>query len=97
MIALPQGSIHYVFNDNCEPAITSNAFSSEDPGIMNVAPNLFKFSADILNGTLDYPKELDGYAPGDFLKHIPPSYVYGSAECMKRCGISNSAIGTGEP
>ncbi|ORY22831.1 RmlC-like cupin domain-containing protein [Naematelia encephala] len=87
MIALPQGTIHYVFNDNCVPAITSNAFSSEDPGILNIAPSTFKFNADVLNGTLGYPSQLNGMSPSEFLESIPPSYVLGSQACLDRCGI----------
>ncbi len=91
---LAQGSFHYVFNDNCERAVTVNAFSSDDPGILNIAQTFFKFTPDILNGTMDYPKELNGVPVGDFKKQIPPSYVLGSEACLARCGISKSAVGT---
>lgn len=94
MVMLAQGSFHYVFNDNCNRAITVNAFSSDDPGILNLAQTLFKFSPDILNGTLDYPQELNGVTPGDFKKQIPPSYVRGSEACLARCGLSKSIVGT---
>ncbi|KAK6529088.1 hypothetical protein TWF694_004306 [Orbilia ellipsospora] len=87
MIALPQGSIHYVFNDNCHPTITVNAFGSEDPWILNVAPSLFKLNGDILNGTLGFPAELNGGTPTEFLDNIPPSYVLGSMACLKKCRI----------
>ncbi|EPS40305.1 hypothetical protein H072_5861 [Dactylellina haptotyla CBS 200.50] len=87
MIALPQGSIHYVFNDNCHRTVTVNAFGSEDPWILNVAPSLFKLNADILDGTLGFPVELNGGTPKEFLDNIPPSYVLGSMSCLKRCGI----------
>ena len=92
MVVLPQGTIHYVFNDHCEPAITVDAFSSDDPGILNLAQTLFKFPADILNGTLGYPSGLNGATPSDFAQQVPPSYVLGSQECLSRCGISKSEI-----
>jgi len=87
MIALTQGSIHYVFNDNCHQTVTVNAFGSEDPWILNVAPSLFKLNGDVLNGTLGFPAELNGGTPSQFLANIPPSYVLGSMACLKRCGI----------
>lgn len=94
MVALPQGTVHYVFNDNCEPAITANAFSSEDPGLVNTANNLFAFDGEVLNATLGYPGDLDGYTPHGFYNHVPPSYVLGGEACLARCGLKKSAIGT---
>lgn len=94
MVMLPQGSFHYVFNDNCERAVTVNAFSSDDPGILNPFQTIFKFTPDIVNGTMNYPNELNGVPVGEFKKQIPPSYTLGSEACLKRCGISKSAVGT---
>lgn len=74
--------------------MTVNAFTSEDPGILNPAQVLFKFNPDILNGTLDYPDNLDGYSPYGFREHIPPSYVLGSEACLARCGLNKTAVGT---
>lgn len=34
---LPQGSIHFEFNDNCEPAVFMAAFSNEDPGLSRIS------------------------------------------------------------
>lgn len=93
MIMLAQGSFHYVFNDNCERAITVNAFSSDDPGILNLAQTFFKFNPDILNGTMNYPHDLNGVPVGEFKKQIPPSYTLGSEACLKRCGIDKVVVG----
>ena len=94
MVTLPQGSIHWEFNDNCEPAVTANAFGTDDPGILNVANAFFSMNPDIVNATLGFPADLNGYQVGEFKSFIPPSYAFGVQACLDRCRIPNSAQGT---
>ena len=35
----PMGSIHYEFNDSCEPAVFIATFNDEDPGLSRIAQN----------------------------------------------------------
>ena len=94
MVTLPQGSVHWEFNDSCEPAVTANAFGTDDPGILNVAQAFFSLNSDIVNATLGFPTELNGYKIENFLNTIPPSYAYGVQQCLDRCGIDRASQGT---
>lgn len=83
----PQGSIHFEFNDSCEPAVCAAAFSNEDPGLSSVAQNFFSVDPDIVDADLGYPKFLDGTNIAQFEKTIPVSFALGVRECLARCGI----------
>ena len=85
----PMGSIHYEFNDNCEPAVFIAAFSSDDPGLSRVAQNFFGLNPDVVNADLGYPTFLDHTNIAQFEKNIPPAFALGTKECLKRCGISH--------
>ena len=84
---LPQGSIHFEFNDNCEPAVFMAAFSHEDPGLSSVAQNFFSLDPNIVDADLGYPRFLDGTNIAQFEKTIPKSFAYSVRECLDRCGI----------
>ncbi len=94
MVTLPQGTIHWEFNDSCEPLVTANAFGTDDPGILNVANAYFSLNQAVVNATLGFPDELNGYSVPEFRKYIPPSYAYGVQSCLDRCGIKRSSQGT---
>lgn len=85
---LPQGSIHFEFNDNCEPAVFMAAFSHEDPGLSSIAQNFFSLDPGILEADLGYPRFLDGTNLVLFEKTIPLSFAKGMRSCLDRCGIS---------
>ena len=61
MTVWPQGAIHFEFNNNCEPAVFVSALNSDDPGVSTIANNFFSLSPDIVNATLGFPKDLNGY------------------------------------
>ena len=88
---LPQGSIHFEFNDNCEPAVFMAAFSNEDPGLMSVAQNFFKLDPGILEADLGYPSFLDGTNLATFEKSMPKSFADGMKTCFDRCGLQWSS------
>lgn len=94
MVTLPQGSIHWEFNDNCEPLVTANAFGTDDPGILNVANAFFHLNAAVVNATLGFPSDLNGAPIGTFANSIPPSYALGVDACLQRCNIKESSQGT---
>ncbi|KAL9577593.1 MAG: hypothetical protein Q9212_006268 [Teloschistes hypoglaucus] len=83
----PQGSIHYEFNDNCEPAVFLAAFSNEDPGLSTIGKNFFALDPDVVDADLGFPDHLDGTNIREFDKAIPKSFALGPKECLKRCGI----------
>lgn len=86
-VILPQGSIHFEFNNNCKPAVFMAAFSSEDPGLSSVAQNFFSLDPGILDADLGYPRFLDAVNLAQFEKTIPVSFAQGMKSCFERCGI----------
>jgi len=85
----PQGSIHFEFNDNCEAAVFTAAFSNEDPGLSSIANNFFSLDPNIVNADLGYPRFLDGTNIAQFESTIPKSFALGMRECLTRCGINH--------
>ncbi len=85
----PMGSIHYEFNDNCDPAVFIAAFSSDDPGLSRVAQNFFGLNPDVVDADLGYPTFLDQTNIAQFETTIPPAFALGTKECLNRCGISH--------
>lgn len=84
---LPQGSIHYEFNDNCEPAVFIAAFSNEDPGLSTIGENFFSLDPDIVDADLGFPEFLDHINIRQFAQSIPKSFSNGAMECLNRCHI----------
>ncbi len=85
---LPVGSIHYEFNDNCEPAVFVASFSNEDPGLSRTAQNFFVEDPSIVDADLGIPHFLDGVNIANFQTKIPKAFALGAQECLKRCGIT---------
>lgn len=83
----PQGSIHYKFNDNCEPAVFLAAFSNEDPGLSTIRNNFFNLDPNVVDADLGFPAQLDGTNLGGFEAAIPKSFAQGLKEGLERCGI----------
>jgi hypothetical protein len=88
---LPMGSIHYEFNDSCEPAVFVASFSNEDPGLSRTAQNFFVENPGIVDADLGFPHFLDGVNIPDFYATIPKAFALGAKECLKRCGITYNA------
>jgi oxalate decarboxylase/phosphoglucose isomerase-like protein (cupin superfamily) len=88
---LPIGSIHYEFNDSCEPAVFVAAFSNEDPGLSRTAQNFFGEDGSIVKADLGFPHFLDAVNIPAFQKTIPKAFALGAQECLKRCGIKYNA------
>lgn len=90
----PQGSIHYEFNDNCEPAVFIAGLSSEDPGVSRTAANFFGEDPDLVNADLGYPANFQGVNITQFAATIPAAFAQGAAACYKRCGIPHNLTGS---
>ena len=84
----PMGSVHYEFNDNCEPATFIAGFNSDDPGLSSIAQNFFDLDPDIVEADLGYPREINGMNIAQFAPTIPPSFALGVQACLNRCGIT---------
>ena len=84
----PMGSVHYEFNDNCEPATFIAGFNSDDPGLSSIAQNFFDLDPDIVQADLGFPREINGMNIAQFAPTIPPSFALGVQSCLDRCGIT---------
>jgi len=85
------GSIHYEFNDSCEPAVFVAAFSNEDPGLSRAAQNFFGEDGPIVTADLGFPAFLDHVNIPQFRSKIPKAFALGAQECLDRCGIKYNA------
>ncbi len=48
----PQGSIHFQFNDNCQPATLLASLNNEDPGALAITTNFFKLPDGVIEASL---------------------------------------------
>jgi hypothetical protein len=85
----PEGSIHFQFNDNCQPAVFISGLSNEDPGVSSIAQNFFSIDPAILDATLGFPAQIDGDNFAAFKAAIPPPFASRSKECLVRCEIKH--------
>ncbi|OSX60257.1 hypothetical protein POSPLADRAFT_1040522 [Postia placenta MAD-698-R-SB12] len=90
---LPQGSIHFQFNDNCEPVQFVSALNSEDPGTLLAAQGLFGLPPSIVAASLG---EIGVEEVAGLAEKIPDDVAFGSAECIQRCGINIGVQPTAE-
>jgi len=81
----PQGSIHFQFNDNCEPATFVATLSSEDPGTSQIAQNFFFLDEDVVSVVLGDVQQIDGSNIEDFRTTLPPNLVQAVDSCLARC------------
>jgi hypothetical protein len=91
----PKGSIHWLANLGCDTVQFVAALGDEDPGISEIAPNLFGIEKDVLNATL-------GGVSDDVLSNIisgiPVDIALGVQSCLQKCGLvqpSNSSSSSG--
>ena len=83
----PKGSLHWEFNDHCEPAVFVASLSSEDPGVARTAQNFFINPQQIVDANLAYPSWLVGVDIGEYRTQLPTAFAQGAMECYTRCGI----------
>jgi len=87
--AFPQGSIHWQQNNDCTPAVAMAGLNSEDPGASSIAQNyLINTSADIVDASLGFPKQIDANNFASFKAAIPATLSRGVEECLMRCNIA---------
>jgi hypothetical protein len=82
----PQGSIHFQFNDQCEPATFVATLNSEDPGTSQVAQNFFFLDDEIVDITLGENIQIDGKNIDQFRDTLPANLVQAVDSCLARCG-----------
>ncbi|CAK5269003.1 unnamed protein product [Mycena citricolor] len=91
MTVFPIGSIHFQVNDGCAPVQFVSSFNGEDPGGMQVAQRLFGLAPDVVSATLG---DIGVEIVAGLDAQIPDNVIAGTAECLKRCGITRPAQGT---
>jgi hypothetical protein len=84
----PQGSLHWEFNDHCEPAVFVASLSNEDPGVSRTAQNFFINPETIVEANMAYPSFLDNVNTTDFRASLPAAFAQGAKECYQRCGLT---------
>ncbi|PCH41047.1 RmlC-like cupin, partial [Wolfiporia cocos MD-104 SS10] len=90
---LPQGSVHFQFNDNCEPVQFVSALNSDDPGTLLAAQGLFGLPPAIVAASLG---EIGVEEVAGLAHLIPDDVAFGSQECLTRCGINAGTQPTAE-
>ncbi|KAI8939039.1 hypothetical protein NX059_004877 [Plenodomus lindquistii] len=88
MTIFPQGSLHVMQNNDCEPALLVSALNSDDSGTLNILPGLWSVPQDIIQAGFGNA----GINTVDLGKGIPEvgtGAIIGSAECKRKCGIEH--------
>ena len=79
----PQGLIHFEQNLECTNATFLSAFSSEDPGVLQIMNRLFEINGEALTSTFNQAE-----AAIDFMRmSLGTNPAKGRGECLKRCGL----------
>lgn len=83
-MAIPRGSVHFVQNLECTPAVELAAYNNHDPGLLSLFRNLFRFPNDPLAANF---RENDNYI--DRLREKLSVYPLDvNLACRRRCGFS---------
>ena len=81
---IPAGAIHFIQNLSCEMTMNLNTYDYEDPGLLTLAPNLFRFQ----NPTLEAAFGQDAAGIESIRSKISTYALDRDPECMARCGIT---------
>ncbi|KAG9190175.1 hypothetical protein G6011_08263 [Alternaria panax] len=82
----PQGSIHYQFNNNCQPATFVATLNSEDPGTSQIAQNFFALNPQVVDATLN-ATQINGLDIDKFAKTLPANLVQDVKVCLATCDL----------
>ncbi|CAF1160128.1 unnamed protein product [Adineta steineri] len=81
---IPQGAIHFVQNLDCANSTQLDAYNNEDPGLLTLGLNMFRFPDGPLSAGFG---ETDDYI--DNLRQAIPNYPLDvNMDCRKKCGLS---------
>ncbi|KAH6644045.1 RmlC-like cupin domain-containing protein [Boeremia exigua] len=82
----PQGSLHTMQNNGCEPALLLSALNSDDSGTLNALNGVWAFP-DMMKQAAFGDQNFDSAKMGKGIPDVGTGAVRGSYECRKRCGI----------
>ncbi|KAF2631765.1 RmlC-like cupin [Macroventuria anomochaeta] len=88
MTIFPQGSLHVMQNNDCEPALLLSALNSDDSGTLNALNGLWTIPDDMKRAAFGN-ENLDTAQLGKRIPDVGTGAVRGSPECLKRCGIEH--------
>ncbi|KAF2845432.1 RmlC-like cupin [Plenodomus tracheiphilus IPT5] len=91
MTIFPQGSLHVMQNNDCEPALLVSALNSDDSGTLNILPSLFSVPQDIISAGFG-KAAMDTVDLGKGIPEVGTGAIIGSEECKKRCGTEHGKI-----
>ncbi len=81
---IPRGAIHFVQNLDCAPATELAAYNYEDPGLLTVGSNMFRFPNDPLTAAFGQNEDFIN----DLRKKIPAYPLELNKACRKKCRLS---------
>ncbi|KAF2878093.1 RmlC-like cupin domain-containing protein [Massariosphaeria phaeospora] len=86
MTIFPAGTLHFMQNNDCQPAQLISALNSEDAGTLNILNALWTFSPETVKAAFGNA-ELDTETLGQRIPQPGTGANLGSFECLKRCGL----------
>ncbi|KAF1940711.1 RmlC-like cupin [Clathrospora elynae] len=86
LTVFPQGSLHVMQNNDCEPALLISALNSDDSGTLNILPSLWSIPQDIIQAGFG-DDSIDTAGLGKDIPQVGTGAIIGSDECMKRCAV----------
>jgi len=84
----PRGSIHYQFNDSCEPATFVAGLSSSDPGTSQIAQNFLGLNVDVVEAALGLPETVNVQDLDKFRRALPANFALAMDQCRQKCKIN---------
>ncbi|RSH91577.1 hypothetical protein EHS25_009876 [Saitozyma podzolica] len=83
----PLGSVHYVSNEGCDPALIAAAFNSETPGVGFLSSMYTAFDPETIDAAF-------GNAGATIFNttDIPGAVNLGHQSCLQRCGINGDTF-----
>lgn len=91
MTIFPQGSLHVMQNNDCEPALLVSSLNSDDSGTLNILPSLWSFPQDIIQAGFG-SSAINIVDLGSNIPAPGTGAIIGSIECKKRCGIEHGKV-----
>ncbi|KAF4589611.1 methylitaconate delta2-delta3-isomerase [Ophiocordyceps camponoti-floridani] len=90
MAVFPQGALHMEFNPDCDDAVFVAGFNNADPGVGQMAQNLFVLRPDVVGATLGGVPTINGKDIETFRGMIPANVALGVDACLDKCGIKRN-------
>ena len=82
----PQGTVHFQFNPECEPAVFAAAFDNNDPGRTQIARSFFSVRPDFVVGAA-LGETIDAEDLEVVRGHIPSAFAELIEGCVARCRL----------